>query len=165
MVKPVKNQLSTISKEIKRSVTDGLSARAMRRIGQFMLVLITERTRRGKGVRRVGGPQVPLRRLSRSYVAQRRKSRLLDSTTTPGKSNLTFTGIMLRSMTVIRAENFQVSVGPNRRTRRGGLTNQELGEIVSRVRPFNNLSKRELERVAEFTDDEIQKAINRNKVL
>lgn len=143
----VKKQLNTIARNIRRGIGFSVSKKQMRELGFEAIDIIVERTRKGQGVKRTGGRKGRLKRLSPRYIAYRKTQRL-DRTTSPRKSNLTFTGQMLRSMTVKTSSNRRVTWGPNKRRRKGGLTNERLGEIVSIARPFNNLSSRELTKLA-----------------
>jgi phage gpG-like protein len=153
----VRRQFGDIEKRIKKEIGDGLSQRAMRRIGTVMLVLITRRTREGYGAVRTGAGRKPLKELSGEYIKRRKRARL-DPTTRPSKSNLTFTGQMLRSMSILGTTNTAVLVGPKRSRRKGGLTNFQVAELVSKERPFLFLTDKELETVTDFVDDEIEKA-------
>lgn len=157
---PVKQDLQKFTRELRRGIGQTLSKRQMLSYGKFAIDLIVRRTRKGLGVRRTGDPERPLRGLSQSYVRFRRQNRFrLDATTNPRKSNLTFTGQMLRSMRVKNVSDRLVRWGPDRRARRGGLTNEEVAERVSRLRPFNNLSAKEIDRLAKFVDDQLTKFV------
>lgn len=136
----------------------------MKAFGEAAIELIVSRTRKGRGVSRTNSPDRKLKPLSRRYKAYRKKKRL-DPTTRPAKSNLTFSGQLLRSMRVKEASNRKVTWGPNKRIRGGtgsfrseGLTNERLGELVSRQRPFNFLSKQEITKIAKL----LEKVLSRN---
>lgn len=151
-----KKDLLKIARNIRKGIGFAVSKKQMRELGLEAIGLIVERTRKGKGVRQTGERQRKLKKLSSSYIAYR-KTRRLDSTTSARKSNLTFTGQMLRSMVVKQSTNRKVTWGPNKRKRKGGLTNEKLGEIVSKKRPFNNLSARELTKLTK----EIERVLSR----
>lgn len=70
----------------------------------------------------------------------------LSATTSPTKSNLTRTGQLLDSMSAKGATKTTVRVGPDG-TRDDGKSNADIGEYVSKKRPFNNLSEIESGRV------------------
>ena len=157
-------------RKLKRQMGQAFNGKFMAKIGELMVETIVERTRKGFGVdprqRRQGvGKGKRLRALSESYIAYRqRNSGSLDSTTSPRKSNLTFTGQLLRSMRVKKATKREVIVGPNRRRRRGGrgLTNERLGEIVAEQgRPFNLLTNKDLKTLIKKLDAELKKKLQR----
>ncbi len=138
-------------------INETFSKRQMRDYAQLAIDMIVKRTRQGLGVAGTGRSEQNLKPLSDGYTKYRRNNRFkLDSTTSPGKSNLTFTGQLLRSFTVYEVRNNFVSWGPNRRRRKGGITNQELGEFVSERRPFNYLSKIEIEKIRLYADKVLQ---------
>ncbi len=62
-------------------------------------------------------------------------------------------------MRVKEASNRKVRWGPNRRRRKGGLTNERLGDIVQKKRPFNFLSRGEVTKVARELDRILQKEL------
>jgi hypothetical protein len=138
-------------------INETFTKRQMTDYAQVAIEMIIKRTRQGYGVSGTGQGQQSLKRLSDGYIKYRRKNRFkLDSTTSPSKSNLTFTGQLLRSFTVYEVRNNYVSWGPNRKRRKGGITNQELGEFVSEERPFNYLSKSEIEKIRLYADKVLQ---------
>ena len=155
-------QLKKFSRKIEDSLKRRTSREEMRRLGLLAIELIVERTQgRGKGVppkRGSTGPypnERPLKALSSSYKKYRRANRdKLASETSPNKSNLTFTGRMLRSMRIksISQRSGELVIGPNRRARKGGLTNEDVAEFVSSARPFLNLSRREVATINKFIE-------------
>ena len=155
-----KKDLAKLARNIRRGIGVSFSKKRMRDIGLEAIEIIVARTRKGQGVKRTGGRKARLKRLSSNYIAYRR-SQNLDSTTSAGKSNLTFTGQLLRSMVVKTNSNRKVTWGPNRRRRRGGLTNERLGEIVSVKRPFNFLSSREISRLAKSIDKNLSRQLGK----
>jgi len=152
-----KSDIEKFVRNLRRGTGVATSKANMRLLGERCIQLIVRRTQQGFGVARTGGEEVNLKSLSENYIAYRQKNRRkLDGTTTPRKSNLTFTGQMLRSMTVKQVTNSIVKVGPNNRRRKGGLTNAQLAEILQVRRPFNNLSQGEIEVVVNFFDKILQ---------
>lgn len=135
----------------------------MRAYGELAIEAIVKRTRQGYGVSQTAGKQRKLKALSDSYIKYRQRNRTrLDSTTSPRRSNLTFTGQLLRSMRVKKVTNRQVIWGPNKRRRRRGLTNERLGEIVAEQgRPFNFLSKTDIDRLVKVIDKYLQRQMKR----
>jgi hypothetical protein len=156
-----------LARNIRRGIGQSTSKKNMLFFGETAIEIIVTRTRSGKGVKKTGAAQNKLKRLSAPYIAYRRTKKL-DATTSPGKSNLTFSGQLLRSMRVKEATNRRVRWGPNRKLRggtgafrSGGLTNEQLGEIVSRERPFNFLSKREITKLAKVLDKVLTKDLEK----
>ncbi len=122
------------------------STKTLREVGEYAADRIAKRTRLGKGVDQEGGEPFPLKPLSEGYVKGRRRRRDgLDTTTSPKKSNLTYTGQMLRALQVLRVLPYQVIIGVKSTKRAGSdLNNSEVAGFVSKDRPFLNLSKAEL---------------------
>ena len=69
------NDLKKIVKDIKTVIKRSLSPREMRLIALKAVFMIRKRTRKGFGVRRHGARQTRLKRLSRSYIEQRKNRR------------------------------------------------------------------------------------------
>lgn len=139
-----------------------LSARARDELAEAYVrqaaTTIQRRTRQGYGVSQDGGTLQRLKPLSPAYVEQRKRARL-SSFTSPGRSNLTFTGELLGSLGVERraAGHWVITLEG---TRDDGLPNAQLARFVSRERPFLNLAKSEiqsLERAYRRTFDELVK--------
>lgn len=152
-----KTELRRFVRDLKRGTDSWTSKKNMRLIAERAIQLIVRRTQKGFGVKNNNGQEIPLKALSSVYIEQRKRQRqLLDGTTSPIKSNLTFSGQMLRSMTVKEITNKSVSIGPNRRRRKGGLTNEQIAEYVQKERPFNNLSFKEINAIVKFMDEVLQ---------
>lgn len=85
---------------IINSIERALSQAEMLILANFAKKMIIDRTRAGFGANGLGGARTSLDRHSSGYTAfRRRNSSRLDSSTSPGTSNLTFTGAMLRGLT------------------------------------------------------------------
>lgn len=155
--------LEAFIKNLRRGVGDTFTKRQMQAYGELAIEAIVKRTRQGFGVNRTGGKSRRLKPLSESYIEQRKRKRSqLDSTTSPRRSNLTFTGQLLRSMRVKKVTNRKVVWGPNKRRRRGGLTNERLGEIVAEQgRPFNFLAKTDIARLVKVVDKYLQRQMKK----
>lgn len=152
-----KSELRRFVRDLKKGTDAWTSKKNMRLIAERAIQLIVRRTQKGFGVKNNNGQEIPLKALSAVYIEQRKRKRSeLDGTTSPIKSNLTFTGQMLRSMTVKNVTNKSVSIGPNRRRRKGGLTNEQIAEFVQKERPFNNLSFKEINAIVKFMDEVLQ---------
>ena len=90
-----------IPKLMESALKEMTSKKNLRILGEDAKRLIQKRTRLGGGVERSLGPRTKLKSLSESYKKQRKKNKVkLDRTTTPARSNLTFTGGMLRDIGV-----------------------------------------------------------------
>jgi hypothetical protein len=107
--------------------------------------LIKTRTRRGYGVASDGGPAQRLKKLSPEYVDHRKRTRsALSSETSPGKSNLTYSGQMLDSLYARRRRigNWSINL---KSQRDDGKTNPQVARYAAiGGRPFLFLSKSEL---------------------
>lgn len=159
-----KKDLQKIAKNLRKGIGFTTSIKSMNAIGLQMIELIVARTRKGLGVSKTGAKAKRLKPLSRAYVQRRKVAKNLSSLTRPGKSNLTFTGIMLDSMRVLTKSPRFVRVGPNERRRKGGVTNREIAEFVSEDRPFNNLSDTELNKMARFIDRILRRSFKNNNL-
>lgn len=155
--------IDSFLRNLRRGVSRSFSKKTMKLAGELAVLQIVKRTRRGKGVSSTGGEEKPLKRLSRNYRLYRRDNReLLDQTASPNKSNLTFTGQLLRSMRVKKAFNKKALIGPNNRRRRGGLTNEKLGQYVTEQgRPFNFLSQKDIKKLEKLIDKILKQEMKR----
>jgi hypothetical protein len=135
------------------AVKDATSSKTMRAYGEAAIKVIIARTRLGFGVKKTGSRKFRLAKLQKSTIRKRRTAKNLNtSLTSPSKSNLTFTGRLLNSLLVKKASPGRVIVGPSRRRRKGGLTNEEISAILEkgnssrnlRARPYLALSTKEL---------------------
>ena len=141
--KDVSAFVEALRKKVSAQALDAIT----REIAFLALDLIRRRARSGKGVAKAGGVPRPFKKLSPRYVDYRRRNaNRLSAFTTPGKSNVTFTGQMLLSMRLDkRASASYLITFDGKRT--DGKTNSEVAAHVSKSRPFLNLSKDEQERV------------------
>lgn len=153
------------SRRLFFAIERALSGRELRSVGEFAIKIISARTRRGFGVRVAGGPQSRLKKLSTEYVAFRKRNRSkLDSTTTPGKSNLTFTGILLRSLKVVsvNAATQDIKINANNVRRKGGVRNREIADFqAEQGRIFLNLSRSELLKVGDAYKKGLIEGVNK----
>lgn len=124
----------------------------LKKVGDFVAERIQKRTRLGKGVDKTGADPKPLKKLSDGYVKQRAKKKSsLDSTASPRRSNLTFSGRMLAALKTLSVLPDRVIVGIEASSRKDSLLkNDEVAGFVSKDRPFLNLSKAELNGVSDF---------------
>lgn len=102
--------------------------------------------------------KMPLKSLSPKYVQFRQKSANLSSLARPGKSNLTFTGQMLKSMTYDVAKGIRVYI-PETTRKDGDLTNAEVAFFASLDRPFLALTDSELKNIIKLYERRIRQLI------
>lgn len=129
---------------IERAVRESFDTAYLNQTGSQIVKQIQVRTRAGFGVARNNARQQRLRPLSRPYVELRQFARgvgILSNSTTPRRSNLTFTGNMLESI-IHRV---------NRNSITFGFSNPDAirvaEEVQSRGRPFFNLSSTEIRKL------------------
>lgn len=162
--------INTIAGEVSAAATPSL----MKQIGEEAARLIYVRTKLGYGVKNNNGTRQKLRPLNPFYIAVRKvvkggnakkikqiyqetgirpPSKLptgLDETTTPAKSNLTFSGQMLKSIKVKTTKQNEVIIGPQG-YRNDGLTNEQVANSVQKFgRPFMFLSNLEIGKLKRF---------------
>lgn len=131
----------------------------MRKYGEMAAGMIRLRTRLGDGVSADGAnkqklkPLAPSTKKKRSGLAARGK---LSSQTVPGKSNLTESGQMVDSVSVVEAKQGRVTVSPSG-ARTDGKTNSDVaGFVTDQGRPFNNLSRVENKRLSDQVKRDIR---------
>ena len=137
----------------------------MRFLADAAAELIVKRTRAGFGVKSFRAQRTNrLLSLDPDYIAYRRRKKL-DSTTSPGKSNLTFTGQLLRSIKGNVTKEGRAVINFKDRRRGERLTNTQLAEYVEEQgRPFLYLAKTEQLKLAKFYEKTFS-AILKNKGL
>jgi hypothetical protein len=152
-------QLEDIIGKLKRTLKEAISKTAMQEVGNFTASLIVKRTRLGYGVTNFTEGKKLLAPLKASTVKRRSMFAGLDGTTRPGKSNLTMTGQMLRSMRA-RVEGTGAVVIEPTGERSGNAKNKPTNYQVAqfahdgapgrRPRIFNRISKAEFNQVKRF---------------
>ena len=160
-----RDDIRRITRDIDRLLDDAEKPSILRQLGVFAVRMIRERTRGGKGVKRPGGNITRLKRLSRSYIKHRKQNaRKLDRTTSPGKSNLTFTGQMLRSLKVRTVRKGQMVIGPSGR-RNDGKTNEQVALWVQEQgRPFLFLGRAEQRKLVSFYNENFADALRKRRL-
>lgn len=151
----VKQQIDKLANKIATSINQTVDSNFMREVGEETKRLIYLRTKLGYGVKSQGGVRSKLKPLSPFYVELRKliqKDGLLDGTTSPKKSNLTFSGQLLKSIKVKKAQDGRVWVGPIG-YRDDGLTNEQVANTVSKERPFMFLSDLEIKKIQRFAQN------------
>ena len=135
------NFTRNFTRNVDSAIDRAFDGAYLNELGGDIVKQIQVRTRSGFGVAGNGQRQRRLRPLSSRYIEQRRFARgvgILAGSTTPARSNLTYTGNMLESI------NYRV----NRRNIQFGFSNSEAErvaeEVQSRGRPFFNLSSTEI---------------------
>ncbi len=101
-------KFSDIPKMVEEALGKMTDKSQLRVLGEESKKLIQKRTRLGGGVTGHLGSRTQLKKLSPSYKKQRKRLKgadRLSSTTTPAKSNLTRTGLMLRDIGVKISRN------------------------------------------------------------
>jgi hypothetical protein len=153
------DDIDRIMRAVERGIRRSLVPKEMLRLGRLAVSIIQQRTRRGFGVKKTGDRRRKLKALSKRYIEKRRRANL-SRFTSAKKSNLTFSGQMLSSMRaeVRRFGIVKITFSP-RRT--GGGNNRQIAEIVSRERPFNNLSAVEIRALVESYDTTMQATIDK----
>lgn len=166
--------LRELEKKLKKIEEEFGKGNLARDTGDFVAERIKRRTRLGRGLKG------SLKPLSQSYKDTRRgkvaffthpagvvvpykpDSRpRLSPNTSPGKSNLTFTGQMLDAIKVISVSIGKVTVGFDPR-RSGDLTNKKVAEFVSKDRPFFGLTREEEAGLKKFISDALRKIVRKS---
>lgn len=140
-----KNSLKEIFKKLKSGVDQSVTQQQMVKLGNSALTLIVKRTRLGYGVKENLGQRFNLSSIPwTDRYKKLRKTANLDSSTTAKKSNLTFTGQMLRSMAVKNPKSGSVTLTATGNRTDTRATNEEIAdENAKRKRVFNRLSLNE----------------------
>lgn len=103
---------SDVSKAFAKILSKVDSPDAMRRLGTFLIAMIRVRTRgRGQGVQKPGGPVSKLKRVTTKYAKWRAKQPRHPEAATGRSSNLTFSGKMLDSLIIKKANRTQLFLG------------------------------------------------------
>lgn len=140
------------------------SKAAMMKYGKMLLSFILSRTRSGSGVPSYGAQLEELKKLKPATKEERKRLKekgLLSSKTTPGKSNLTRTGQLLDSMSVVSVDRAHIVVGPTGE-RDDGNTNKQVGAWVTEGgRPFNMASDVDIRALNEAVRRDIRAAVKR----
>lgn len=158
----VKVDVKKFTDRIERLLKEAVSPRTIRPIAEELTNIIVKRTRLGYGVKNNFGKREKLRAsgpgggFKPSYLKRRLRGPL-DSTTSPRKLNLTFTGQLLRSVSVIKAQEGKIVIGPTG-NRDDGHTNEQIARYnADQGRIFLNVSDLEFKQILrlyrrEFTD-------------
>jgi hypothetical protein len=138
--------LAKFDKKLKKILDEASGPKALDFIGNIAVDIIRNRTREGYGVKKNGGRRQGLADLSRGYIEFRRRNRSrLSAFTSPGKSNLTFTGKMLNGLKFKRSGNSTTITFDTSR-------NRKVAGYVSVKRPFLFLSIDEIGQLVKTYD-------------
>lgn len=152
------------SDKLAKKVVEVKSRRIQDALGIFVVDLIRKRTRLGYGINKNGGDKVRFPQLSDRYVDYRKKNRReLDPTTSAKKSNVTFSGQMLRSLGYrIKGGNSGILIQVSG-TRRDGSKNEDVAlELLNkRDRRFIGLTRSEERQVARLYRQQFGKVIRK----
>lgn len=176
MARTVQKQLRTLKKQLNQAVVLDLTKPSqMRYLGNEAIKLIVTRTRNGYGVSADGQTSQRFLSLAETYVNYRRQNRFrLSPYTTPGKSNLTFSGQMLKSFKIRQVTQGRTYIAPFGTRRGGGPTNLQVAQYVTdgiynqgktiKPRPFNNLSKSEVKALARLLRERFPRIARSNRL-
>lgn len=154
----VKNDISRFVRRLDRLFLRSSSNKELKLLGEKAVAIIVNRVRQGYGAKGNDTNRFKLPKHSTVYRQLRKDYKnLLDGTTNVGKSNLTFSGQLMRSMGVRKIRRGSVVIGPSRKVRKKifvgekRLTNEKLAEyLANKGRPFNYLTKPELRQLRIF---------------
>jgi hypothetical protein len=113
----LKTDLKKFTDALGVAVKEVTTQKQMAAYGRLAAKLIIARTRRGFGVKKTNTRVTRLARLAESTIERRRSASSLSGETSPGRSNLTFTGAMLNSIGVKKATAGSVIIGADLRPR------------------------------------------------
>jgi hypothetical protein len=138
--------LAKFDKKIKKLLDEASNQKTLDFLGSIAVDIIRNRTRECYGVKKNGGRRQGLANLSPSYIKfRRRNSSRLSAFTSPGKSNLTFTGEMLNGLISKRSgKSVTITFDSSR--------NRKVAGYVSAKRPFLFLSIDEIGQLVKTYD-------------
>lgn len=161
----VKKEFRKFTDKLQKIVVQAKSSKEVEALAEFVVDLIVKRSRLGYGITRHGGEKVKFPELSENYVLMRKKNRgSLDSTTSAKKSNVTYTGQLLRSLGYRRRGKSGFIVQAEGSRDEGG-TNEEVAYqlLKKRNRKFIGLTRSEERQVARFYRTQFNDVIRRNR--
>ena len=151
-----------LQKKIIGSIYRSLDRRFMESVGNILSDDIVRRTRLGYGVEGEGKLRQKLKPLSENYVEFRKQNkRKLYNLTSPKKSNLTFTGQLLNSLTAKSERIGKVTLffkGKHNNLDGSTMDNGLLANFVSKNRPFLGPTNREMQRLKTNIKNQILKS-------
>lgn len=128
-----KYNVNKFADKIKKFLkNEAINISLMKDIGAEAIVLIRRNTRLGYGVSKAG-EKFKLKPHEKSYKEYRKKHpQLLDQSTKPNKSNLTFTGQLLKSLDIIATKKGSVKVAPTGYRQESKMANDYLANILQK---------------------------------
>ncbi len=159
--KSIRDIFTRISKVVEAAAKPS----ELRPVGIFASDLIVKRTRLGYGVDRQFGNKQRLKPLSRQYVEKRRTLSDLSDFTSAKRSNLTLSGQLLDSMTIISSKPGSVKLGPAG-NHRSGISNASLADKLAKGgRVFNRISDLEYKQILRFYRRNFGDLLRKSKLL
>lgn len=159
--------ISDFVKSVEKTIDESLSRKQLTVLGKATLAIIYKRTKKGIGVNKtgqVGGARKRLKALEKSTIARRKSFKDLHPTTSPRKSNLTFSGQLLDSLKVkkISARKKSFVISPEGKRKGSSLANFEVAEFVDQNgRPFLGLSNKDLKEVVKLYQSSFAKLVRK----
>lgn len=151
------SDIKKFSASLTKVIKDLRTKAVLNPVGLFTVDIIVKRVRQGYGAK--NGSKIGLKPLSKSYIERRKRSHL-SSFTSPGKSNLTFTGQLLYSLRAITSRNgIRLDFDESRSD---GKRNSDIAKYVSKERPFLSLTRDEEKKVGAFFSKTFDELVKRN---
>jgi phage gpG-like protein len=160
---PPSQQLNKIVAAIFDELDEAASNETMRDMAEFVASRLRKRARSGRTAKRAGGYLTRLKPLSAKYIEKRRRSKLHPETK-PEKSNLTFTGQLLDSITA-KIRKGKAVIAPRGRRREGGTNERVSIYVQQQGRPFLFLGRKDTKELIDFYTDYLNDLINSNRTL
>lgn len=153
--------VNKVRASLEKDLRDSLNESRMKKVGEFLIERIRIRTRLGYGVSGNMKPREKLKPLAETTKDIRKgfkKAGKLSEFTTPGRSNLTFTGQMLDNLVVrvISMGKIVIDVtGTRKKLKKDDLgTNKEVAQkVTDEGRPFMYLTDKDYKAVINFIRD------------
>jgi hypothetical protein len=143
---------SKLEKIMKELVKEATSKASLEELGEEAAELIKKRTRLGYGITEHGGTKKKLAPLTEKYIKYVRPTKATGPTT-KSKSNLTLSGDMLDKIGATVTSDNTVSIGFK------DDHASDKAKWVSKLRPFNFLSKPEIAQLKKRLEDKLFKRI------
>lgn len=152
---PIRTDSKTLKKRFDNLVKNTNDSTALKRLGFFVIKTIKERTRKkGLGVARPGGNRRTLKKVSLGWAIRRATLQRSSEAATGRKSNLTFKGTMLDSMTIKKASRGELFIGfKNAKEEAKAEGNTDRG------RPFMFLGAVEIKEASDFYKEKVLRGV------
>lgn len=148
-----KQQMDAFTRALNKAMAKTVDRKSMIEYGKLVVDLVVARTRyKGQGVAENGGRARKLKSVSAKYAKRRQNMERHPDAANGRKSNLTLTGEMLDSLTVIKSRNKSVEVGWNDKDEAAKARGNE-----DRGRPFLNLTTSEVNIISKQLDKKLSK--------